>query len=221
MGQIARSANRELGWRLGKKGGPIIAALDVLFYTLRFSFRFITGRPVFGDDHRKTDATFRNAGTIALKPKERPPSKWSYLPEWKRAAIRIGTLALVIGLTWLWFHFPPGLFVGSAFLITVPLRRAWKRWTVRAFRRQYIEPLQKTLAPILAIPPGMPVDKWLRLSPDMPGIRPGMVKPMGKVETRLRLLYGRIEEPIMNVVWWIRGDVNWWTKAPTDTSGEQ
>lgn len=119
MGQIARSANRELGWRLGKKGGPIIAALDVIFYTLRFTFRFVAGRPVFGDDHRKTNATFRRGGTVALKPKERPPARWSYLPEWKRAAIRVGTLALILVLTWLWLHSIPGFFAGSALIVAV------------------------------------------------------------------------------------------------------
>lgn len=102
MGRIWNAANRAEGYKLGRKEGGLVIVIDVIVWTSRTVFRFFSGRPMLGDRYRRTNATFRKSGTKLVHPNARPPfgwdserfTCWSKLPEWRRAAYRVGTLCL-------------------------------------------------------------------------------------------------------------------------------
>ena len=219
MGQIWNAAKRGEGYQLARDSN--ITWLIVVVTSICIGlFRFLSGRPLLGDRHRKTDATFLRSGTpgTQLYPKNRPPSRWSYLPEWKRAAIRIGVLVVLLGSWWL-YHVTqshPFIVASAAVVVVTPVgRRVSRRWRTRMFRRVYLNPLAKAAGPVLNIPPGMRADQWVSVSPDLPGLLPNLVKPMGNVELRIRRCYGQWVEPVVRYIpdrivrmyWWATGNV--------------
>lgn len=59
---------------------------------VRVVCRFASGRPMNG--RRKTDATFLRPGTVKFTQADRT-GRWSYLPEWQRAAVRLGVVSVL------------------------------------------------------------------------------------------------------------------------------
>lgn len=221
MGQVSRGANREIGWQVARRDGWFVILLDILVWTSRFLFRFVSGRPLRGDRYRKTDATFLRAGTQQLYRKDRPPTRWSYLPEWKRAAIRIAIPAVISLVLWLYFYHCWALYTLAAVAALIVLRRLWRWWRVRSFRRVYLNPLAKAVAPVLDIPSHVKTHRWLSVSPELPGLLPDVVKPMGAWELRVRQWYGQWVEPAVRYVpdramrayWWVTGQYSPVAKA--------
>jgi hypothetical protein len=114
MGQIWRAAKRDLGYNVGRRDSLLLWVVVVLGCVIRVFFRFLFGRPMRGDRGRKTDAEFFKRGTRALSANARTPGRWSYLPEWQRAVIRLGVLLVVVALLW-------GLVTGGLFDAASPL----------------------------------------------------------------------------------------------------
>lgn len=102
MSGLWSAATRGEGLRMGRRDGGLIVGIVLVAGLFKLVFRFFSGRPMRGDKARKTDAEWRVAGTRKLRQNDRTPSRWSYLPEWKRAAIRTATLFVMgVGL-WGW-----------------------------------------------------------------------------------------------------------------------
>lgn len=114
---------------------------------IRVGFRFCSGRPL--DGRRRTDATFLRGGTVQFHHHDRV-GRWSYLPEWKRAGIRLGSVTVLTLLVILYLVSPllALLVVGTA--ITGGL--AWGGYLMyRAARhmrvqRGIVRPLHRALA---------------------------------------------------------------------------
>ena len=100
MSGLWTGATRGEGYRIARRDGGLIVAIVLLTGTVRLIFRFVSGRPMRGD--RKTDAEFFKAGTRQLYRNDRTPGRWSYLPEWRRAAIRLSVLLVAVALLWWW-----------------------------------------------------------------------------------------------------------------------
>jgi len=158
------SAVRGEGMRAGRNDHGAIVTLIILMTTWRTLFRFVAGRPMLGDRHRSTDATFLRAGTRVLRPNDRPPTWWAYLPEWRRAAVRFAAvLVLVAGA---WWSVTGSLFgsvahsVISAGALAVMAAGAWFLVVridgkVRQAKHEHgmTGPLRAALAPILGVSP--------------------------------------------------------------------
>lgn len=113
----------------------------------RYCVRFVFGRPL--DGYRKTDATFFRRGTRVLDPNARPPSRWSYMPEWKRAGIRLASSTIGIEHAVLAVMEPMALAVQDGTLATggaavgyLRLRNWWER---RAIDRDVALPLWRAM----------------------------------------------------------------------------
>ncbi|MGH8919378.1 MAG: hypothetical protein ACRD0H_13800, partial [Actinomycetes bacterium] len=92
IGTLWGAATRGEGYRLGRRDGGVIVALVLGIGALRTIYRFFTGRPMLGDRARRTDAEWVTAGTRKLHMNDRTPGWWSFLPEWKRAVVRVAVL---------------------------------------------------------------------------------------------------------------------------------
>lgn len=158
MGRIWNAANQREGYKLDAEAGWLVESVDLAAWTCRGLFRYFSGRPLLGDRHRKTDATFLRAGTAQLYPKARPPFRWSFLPEWKRAAIRIGMLILAVTIPWAYFGHGPGSLISALVSVFIVGNCAWalgSKTMGKALnykhRRDVERPLQAGLAPVLGI----------------------------------------------------------------------
>jgi hypothetical protein len=103
-------------WGSTKRGEGFQLARDtnIMWYIEFISMigRFFLGRPMLGDEYRKTDASFWHRGNNPLHPKARKPGRWSYLSEGTRALIRVGILFILIAIVW---GSAPGGFWGGGF----------------------------------------------------------------------------------------------------------
>lgn len=139
--------------------------------TCVYGGRFISGRPMSG--HRKTDATFLRRGTAPLFDKARPPTKWSYLPEWKRSLIRLGTSAAVTEHAVLAVT-DPNFLIGQdgmlgaygSYRLALSVRKAVLGWEVR---NKYAVPMWAVLTghPILGFPREDSWENWLEIPYDV------------------------------------------------------
>lgn len=118
MGQIWNAAKRGEGYDLAREHEGFTWFIIIFASTYHFVVRFFTGRPIFGDRHRKTDARWNVPGTTLYNPSSpmtRPPfgweSKhgicWSRLKEKTRAKIRVGFLVVFIAIGWGWWDGTP------------------------------------------------------------------------------------------------------------------
>lgn len=116
-------------------------------------WRFVTGQPL--DGRLRTDARFLTAGERLLS--RVPVRRWSYLPGYKRAAVRMGTVAALSAvLSGLWVS--PGVTMGvlaSTALLGAAVGVWWGvgAWRVRQLQRAYVRPLHDVLGPLLGLPP--------------------------------------------------------------------
>lgn len=94
-------------WGAAKRGeGFQLARNTNIMWYIEFAAmigRFFLGRPILGDEYRKTDASFWRRGTNQLHPKARKPGRWSYTSEGFRALVRVGLLIILIALVWGWW----------------------------------------------------------------------------------------------------------------------
>lgn len=216
MGAVWQAAKRGEGYQLARRDFGIVTIILIIVAILHITWRYVSGRPMLGDAHRKTDATFLRPGTRLLHPNARPPAFWgrrycwSALPEYQRALIRIGVVCAAWGGWWLYTH---PLWGGVAVsVLAVPLVwRGARAWRHRAYTTTYETPLGRELATLLGIT--RPARKWIYVHPDMPGLLRAPARPVGPVQTRLRALYGAYVEPMLRWVpdrcmrawWWLSG----------------
>lgn len=162
------AAKRGEGYQLARESN-IIWVLVFIGGIVSFTFRYFSGRPLLGDDHRKTDATWNQGGRELLNKKARPPLGWTNphgfcwerLGEKKRAVIRLGIFVVLIDTFWdIWDHgilFPSIThnlltlaaiaFVCSS--IRIMARRVATDKKVRRTKRELVDPLKTALAPFL------------------------------------------------------------------------
>lgn len=181
MGSIWQAAKREEGYRLGYKEGPLIWCLVIMAMIGHGIFRFFSGRPILGDRHRKTNATWNEPGTKLYhenSPLTRKPSRWSYLPERTRAMIRIGLLIVTIDIVWGFWDGTP--FDGSGIHNTLTvmgilitwralylLTHAFETWRKdRRANAKLVNPIKAALGPILGMEPGS-----VKLRPNIAALR--------------------------------------------------
>lgn len=160
MGTIWNAAKRGEGFQLARNESDIVWFLILVSGFFTFVFRFFSGRPLLGDAHRKTDATFLHDATRQLYPNKRPPMPWSRIAEWKRAAIRTGLLIELVCAPIAYFsHGPAGItaaVIGLVLLGNVSWMigaRTVDKVTNYRHRREVEQPLQTGLAQILAMSP--------------------------------------------------------------------
>lgn len=158
MGLIWNAAKRGEGRQLAFESN-ITWLLVAIIATAHGIWRFFSGRPMLGDDHRKTHATWSEASRQPLKSTQRPPGWWSCLAEKHRAAIRVGLLLIAISIVWGWWSGPFDSFTHGTFTIAA-IAAAWTllyqltkfivhKFSDRRYRRGFSEPLKTAIAPIL------------------------------------------------------------------------
>lgn len=145
---------------------PIVVLLGLVGLVV-VVVRFLFGRPLTG--HRKTDATFLHPGTVKLDAADRVTA-WSYLPEWQRAAVRLGVLAVGTG-EWFGYRSVPTLTIVVNAVVTVgaglyAAHRVRVLWRTRQLRRTVVRPLRAALAHRLSVPPSARVESWLTVPVD-------------------------------------------------------
>lgn len=159
------SAVRGEGMRVGRNDHGLIVTLVVLITITRTVFRYFTGRPLLGPAHRRTDAEFLKPGTRKLSNNDRTPSAWCFLPEWKRAVVRVGALLVLLAALW-WpisggpFDSSPVHDTVSGLALLVVLDVGWlggarlvRRVRQFAHQRRFARPLRDAVAPILGVSP--------------------------------------------------------------------
>lgn len=160
MGVIWNAAKHGEGRQLARESN-ITWLLVGAISTAHGVWRFFSGRPLLGDDHRKTHATWSDPSRVPLKSTQRPPGWWSCLAEKHRAGIRVGLLIIAIAVLWGWWSgpfdsFTHGMFtiagIGITWTLLYQLTKAMvKRISDRRHRGGLIEPLKKAAAPILGM----------------------------------------------------------------------
>lgn len=166
-GSIWQAAKRGEGYQLARESN-ITWVIVIIGGFLHFWFRYFSGKPLLGDEHRKTNATWSRPGTTIYyegRPTTRPPFGWnngnpmwycwSAMTERRRALIRILFFVLIITSSWIWWNngTPYTASVWSAFVMSFVLLpthglllNTYLDWR---HRRQIIKPLEETIAPIL------------------------------------------------------------------------
>lgn len=178
----------------------------------RRAWRFITGQPL--DGYRRSDATFRRAGTRPLVDGDHV-SRWHMMPGYKRVMWRFSPLW--VGLVGLFYFLAPittSLGIVTTAFVVAPKRlsRASHWWRHRHFRRIYLQPLAEVLATELGVSPAVALDQWLTVTPDLPGLAPDLVEPMSQAEKWIREQWGTYVEQmvrwapdrVMRGLWWMR-----------------
>lgn len=168
MGTIWNAAKRGEGYQLARESNITWVIVGVVAFCNSI-FRFFSGRPLMGDDHRKSNATWSKVGTQLRDQKARAPFGWdnphgfcwSRLPEKRRAAIRVGLLVIAIAIGWGWWTGTPvgpsiihdtftitGIGFTWYFLYRVTAT-AIENTRNRRHRRDRENPLKDALAPLL------------------------------------------------------------------------
>ena len=106
-------------------------------------WRWLYGAPLNG--RWKTDASWLRAGTKASTRPGPAPTRWSYLPLWKRSALRQLALVVAPAGVWAWLVHPR-LFMAAAACVVVLMAVAGWLWG-RSFRHQrdVVRPLHDAL----------------------------------------------------------------------------
>lgn len=160
MGSIWNAAKRGEGYQLARESN-ITWLLVGIFSTGHGIFRFFSGRPLFGDAHRKTHATWSRGSTQQLNSKARPPGWWSCMAEKHRAAIRVGLLIIAIDIVWGWWDGPFASVTHTLFTIT-GIVVAWSqlylmtkaighRFSERRHGRGFLDPMRTAVGPIIGV----------------------------------------------------------------------
>lgn len=116
-------------------------------------WRFVAGLPL--DGYYRTDARFWHRGVRLIAPIA--ARRWSYLPGWQRATVRLGFVIGLPALAWQALTHPTRTILGAAGITL--LAALYGGWRLRqAFRdhrvtRTYVKPLHAVLAPVLGLPP--------------------------------------------------------------------
>lgn len=181
MGSIWQAAKREEGYRLGYKDAPLVWCLIIIAMIWHGIFRFFSGRPILGDRHRKTNATWSKPGTKLYhenSPLTRPASRWSQLTERKRAMIRIGILIVITAIGWGFWDGTPFTSSGIHDCLTLlGIMITWRAlylWTHafetwrkdRKANAKLVSPLKAALGPILGMEAGS-----VKVKPHIPVLR--------------------------------------------------
>ncbi len=108
----------------------------------RLAARFVSGRCM--DGMRRTDATFLRHGSRDLTAYGRAP-RYAWLPGWRRALVRMVTVASVSGAVWAWFFARSALITGAlsvcaitGVIVSIRVYRLAIMWS---HRRKVIYPL--------------------------------------------------------------------------------
>lgn len=141
----------------------------VLVTACMLAGRFAVGLPM--DGRRRTNATFLAAGTANTQGMPdwmgpTTPTRWSYLPGWKRAAIRWTCVAtLVAYLAW-----PDTVTLTLAGIASGlaghSCARAYVELRTRAHRRDVVRPAYLALSQYLGTSPTDRPERWLRVPAD-------------------------------------------------------
>lgn len=148
--------------RAGRNDHGVIVTLAIVIGAFRFVARFCSGRPLLGPAHRSTDSSFRARATRKLRPNDREPGPWAYLPEYQRALVRLGVLLLLVAAGWWWaagslfgsaahdlVSFAAGALVAAAVWSSVVRVDAKVRQA--RHERRLTAPLRAAVAPILGV----------------------------------------------------------------------
>ena len=162
MGQIWSAAKRGEGYDLAREHEGFTWFLIVILSIGHTINRFCTGKPMGGDQHRKTNAEWAVPGTRLIHPNARTPFRWnskdrtycwSALTERRRAAIRFGALIVAIAIPWVWFTLPYYGYPLAAAAIALPVTlfngRIVNTLAERKHRQEIVRPLEAALAPLL------------------------------------------------------------------------
>lgn len=202
----------------GKPRTFLITAI-VIIAVWKFCFRFFTGRDLLHPANRRpTNATMFSRGTKRFPGHEADRlTFWAFMPEYQRAIVRLGVVALLFVGTWAFFVLPVLFAVVSwtvlAILVIGGVRRYRYWWRNRAFRRVYLKPLSQAATQVLNIPPHYAIRKWISISPELEGLLPDLVKPMSMRQRKIRRWYGTYLAPTLCYVperatrlwWWLSG----------------
>jgi hypothetical protein len=160
MGSIWNAAKRGEGYQLARDSNITWLLVSVLSIG-HGVFRFFSGRPMLGDTHRKTHATWSKASNQLLNSKDRPAGWWSCLAEKHRAAIRVGLLIIAIGIVWGWWDGPfssltHGLVTIAGIAITwaglyLMTKGAGRRLNERRHGRGFLDPMRTAVGPIIGV----------------------------------------------------------------------
>jgi hypothetical protein len=115
--------------------------------------RLVTGRPLF--THPKTDASFLRAGREKLA--HGHVTRWSYLPGWKRASIRLTTVLVVLVAAATAAFRPPGLLTAERVALWWCLPLAGVAWWLAARHRHHHTTYTQPVAELYARKFGVPV----------------------------------------------------------------
>lgn len=157
------AAKRGEGYQLARDSN-ITWVIVIVGGFCHFWWRYFTGKPLFGDEHRKTDATWSRPGTKLYyenRPTTRPPLGWnngnpsgycwSAMTERRRALIRILIFIFIVSGGWVWWNGDPtawALAIASPLLLLTHgmIHNSYLEWR---HRKQIIKPMEEALAPIL------------------------------------------------------------------------
>lgn len=214
----------KIGWQAGS--AVVGSLLKAIVLSVRYGivvavwlapvvYRWLSGRPL--DGRPRTDSTWLHAGTTAVTAAGQPyagrPSRWAMLPGWCRQLWRHGVTAAA-ALSWWAYTVAPGLTVlgarvGASTLFAVVARSIRRRWRVRRFRRMYLLPLAAALAPLVGHGPHVRPERWIIVSPELPGLAARIAVPMSPAEVRIREWWGTYAEPavrwmpeLLMRTWW-------------------
>lgn len=193
----------------------------------RVVYRFLVGRPL--DGVYRTDAGFLRPGRKALTGHGHA-SRWAMLPGWKRAAVRLGTLAATVATAVAYRAYAQVTVValgGAAAVGAVyAVHRLRRWWRLRRFRAVYIRP---TLAALTGALGNARVR--LHVSPELGNLVVRLAKPMSPAEKSFREWYGARVEPVLRWApdrlmrcWWavkafaspLVGPLTTWLRRPQD-----
>jgi len=160
------AAKRGEGYQLARESN-ITWVIVVLGGIIHFFWRYFTGKPMFGDEHRKTNAQWSRPGTKIyreMNPTTRLPIGWndgnpawycwSAMTERRRAFIRLMVFIFIVSTVWIWWNggAPFSSYVWTA-AIAFPILLVGNWKIVNLYldwrhQRQVIKPLEATIAPI-------------------------------------------------------------------------
>lgn len=130
----------------------LLRIIRLAFRLLAVTLRFVEGRPL--GRQPATNATFLRRADRVLSSTGRA-SSWAHLPGWERAAVRLGSLAVIAlaglayftGSGWLWAALSILIVSG----LSVAAWRAWQRWRDWRHQQTFVRPLGRALAPTLGL----------------------------------------------------------------------
>jgi hypothetical protein len=119
----------------------------------RIVARLVSGRCI--DGIRRTDATFLRHASRDLTPHGRAP-RYCWLPGWRRALVRMVTLATACAATWAWFYHRAALIITAISIIAAIIMlagiRIYRLAVLWSHRRKVIYPLWHMLAELTGYP---------------------------------------------------------------------